>query len=93
MSSCAWAEGVSGGSTNDGVVNTVGAAGGVSLYVPPDLIPSRTWVPRLSAKGVAAVELCGENPFLTSSSAGDGTSVAGEKPFDPALIRRNVGIS
>ena len=78
-SASACAEGVSSRSTQNGVVNTVGGARGVSLSVPPDLVASGTWVSRFSAKGVAAVEPCGENPYPTGSSAAGGTSVAGEK--------------
>ena len=55
-SSSACVGGVSSESTKNDVVNTVGGAGGVSLSVPPGLLPSGPWLSRLRAKGVAAVE-------------------------------------
>ena len=92
-SSSACAEGVSGRSTKNNVVNTVGGAGGVSSSVPPDLVPSGTWLSRLSAKGVAAVDHCGKNPSPTGSSAAGGTSVVSIKPLASRWSERISGFA
>ena len=69
-------EGNLSGSTEKGVVSTVGGAGGICLLRRP--APSGTKVSRLCTKGVAAVKPCGGVAPPTGSPAADETSAEGE---------------